>query len=182
MNSNQAANIMIAHTDPPTFEYPCVECIQAILYNIIPSSVEKESSLERLLEYVISELETTKSAFWFYESYIFEGLAWTVQMYYIDNSDKIEIENKEGLEQCVSLLRFLGKGKENLDSLPSDFNGFDIMAASVQTDIFMRINNRFRNPQIRCPSCSDEFSQFRYDVVRTMYSIKCPKCKQSIGL
>jgi hypothetical protein len=170
------------YSDPPTIEHPCVAYVQSLLLNLDSNTEDAEDPLERFVELIATELEVTKSAFWCYEKEVFEKLAFSIEVFLIDCVDKIKQQTKDHLRECLLLLNFISEGKDNLNYFPDGYDEIDPRTLVVRADIWRKVKNKFNNPNIKCPSCEHEFSQVAFDVVRTMYAVKCPKCKQSISL
>lgn len=183
MKSDEVNSVLgVAHCDPPTIEYPCASLIQAIMHDITVSREVDDAFLDNFTDYIIIELEITKSAFWCYEKTVFEKLVFDSEVYLISQSDKLSEATKKSINECIELLNYLASGQECLASLPKDFEKFDRLDFCVNANKLMRIDDIFRNPIVKCPSCSNEFSQIAFDVVRTIYAVKCPKCQQSISV
>ena len=169
------------HSDPPIFEYPCVVYVQSLLYNTDPKIENENVPLEKFVEFIATELEITKSSFWCYEKYLFIKLAFFIEEFLIEHADGIRRKNKIALEESVALLRFMSEEKNNIECLPNGCDENDPRVFEVRADIWLRVKKKFSNPNIKCPSCGNEFSQVAFDVSRTMYAVKCPKCNQSIS-
>ena len=82
------------------------------------------------------------------------------------------------INECIELLKFLKIGQESLYSLPNEFEHYEKLEFCVNGNKEIRIDEIFRNPLVKCPSCKSEFSQIAFDVKRTMYAVKCPQCQQ----
>ena len=74
MDSEDRNSIAMIHCDLPTFDYPCNSLIRSILYDIDTSSESEDTLIDKFTDYIIIELQITKSAFWCYESSVFEKL------------------------------------------------------------------------------------------------------------
>jgi hypothetical protein len=182
MNSDEVNSVLgLAHRDLPTIEYPCATLIQTILHDITVSREDDLTFLDKFTDYIIIELEITKSAFWCYEKSVFEKLIFDSEVYLISHSEKLSEVTKKAINDCIDLLKFLAIGQENLDSLPKNFEEFERLDFCVNGNKQIRIDEIFRNPLVKCPSCQNEFSQVSFEVVRTIYAVKCPQCKQSIA-
>lgn len=181
MESDDRNQLVILHSDPPTIEYPCATLIQSIMHDIICRYDVDNAFLDKFTDYIIIELEITKSAFWCYEKNVFEKLLFDSEVYLISQSEKLSEETKKSINECIELLKFLAYGQENWNSLPQKYDEYDTQESCVRGSKAIRIDEIFRNPLVKCPSCHNEFSQIAFDVVRTIYSVKCPKCQQSIG-
>lgn len=174
-------HLVILHSDPPTIQYPCASLIQTIMHDIICRCEVDDAFLEKFTDYIIIELEITKSAFWCYEKTVFEKLIFDCEVYLISQSEKLSEATKKSINECIELLKFLEIGQENFHSLPQEFEQYETQEFCVQGNKEIRIDEIFRSPLIKCPSCTYEFSQIAFDVVRTIYAVKCPKCQQSIA-
>jgi hypothetical protein len=180
MESDDRNSILMIHRDPPTFDYPCSSLIRSILYDVDTSSESEDTFLDKFTDYIIIELQITKSAFWCYESSVFERLIFDSEVYLISHSEKLSESTKKAINDCIYLLKFLAIGQENLEIVPNDFDQFERLDFCINADKLMRIEDIFNHPFVKCPTCNNEFSQVAYDVVRTMYAFKCPKCHHSI--
>jgi hypothetical protein len=172
----------LAHRDPPTIQYPCAKLIQTIMHDINVSREDDLTFLDKFTDYIIIELEITKSAFWCYEKSVFERLIFDGEVFLISHSEKLSEVTKKAINDCIDLLKFLALRQENLDSLPNDFEQFERLDFCINGIKKIRIDEIFRNPIVKCPSCKNEFSQIGFDVVRSMYAVKCPKCLQSLAI
>ncbi len=182
MKSDEVNSVLgVAHCDPPTIEYPCASLIQAIMHDITVSREVDDAFLDNFTDYIIIELEITKSAFWCYEKTVFEKLVFDSEVYLISQSDKLSEATKKSINECIELLKFLEIQQENLQSLPHEFEQYETQEFCVRGSKEIRIDEIFLNPLVKCPSCSNEFSQIAFDVTRTIYAVKCPKCKQSMA-
>jgi hypothetical protein len=182
MKSDEVNSVLrVDKCDPPTEQYSCVSMIQTILHDIDLSHESKNTFVDKFTDYIIIELEITKSIFWCYEKSVFEKLIFDSEVYLISHSEKLSEATKKAVDDCIYLLKYLAIGQENLDSLPNDFEQFERLDFCVNANKLMQIESVFRNPLVICPSCSAEFSQIAFNVVRTMYSVKCPQCQQSIS-
>lgn len=181
MDSDDRNSLVIFHSDPPTIEYPCASLIQTIMHDITVSRAVDDAFLDKFTDYIIIELEITKSAFWCYEKTVFEKLIFDSEVYLISQSEKLSEATKKSINECIELLKFLEIGQENFHSLPHKFEQYETQEFCVQGNKEIRIDEIFRNPLVKCPSCTNEFSQIAFDVVRTIYAVKCPKCQQSIS-
>jgi hypothetical protein len=182
MKSDEVNSVLgLAYRDPPTIEYPCASLIQTIMHDITISREVDDAFLDKFTDYIIIELEITKSAFWCYEKTVFEKLVFDSEVYLISQSEKLSEATKKSINECIELLNFLANGQECLDALPEDFQKFEKLDFCINGKKEIRIDEIFRNPLVKCPSCHSEFSQIAFDVVRTMYAVKCPQCQQSIG-
>ncbi len=182
MNSDEVNSLLgLAHRDPPTIQYPCATLIQTIMHDITVSREDDLTFLDKFTDYIIIELEIIKSAFWCYEKSVFEKLIFDSEVYLISHSEKLSEVTKKAINDCIDLLKFLAIRKENLDSLPNNFEEFERLDFCVNGNKQIRIGEIFRNPTVKCPSCQNEFSQISFDVVRTIYAVKCPKCQQSMA-
>jgi len=182
MESDDRKPLVVIHSDPPTFDYPCVSFIQSILYDIDTTTERKDGFLDKFTDYILIELEITKSAFWCYESSVFERLIFESEVYLILHSEKLSESTIKAINDCICLLKFLALKKENLDTFPNDFQTFERLDFSIDRGKQMRIESIFCNSLVKCPSCSGEFSQIAFNVLRSPYALKCPKCHQSIAL
>lgn len=182
MDSEDRNSIAMIHCDLPTFDYPCNSLIRSILYDIDTSSESEDTLIDKFTDYIIIELQITKSAFWCYESSVFEKLIFDSEVYLISHSEQLSVATKKALNDCIYLLKFLAIGQDNLDAVPKDFVEFERQDFCMDANKSMRIMEIFSNPFVKCPTCNNEFSQVALDVVRTMYALKCPKCKHSISI
>lgn len=170
------------HSDPPTIEHPSINYVLAILYNIQTNIENEDVPIEKFIELIATELEKTKSIFWFYEKKFFIDLAFSIEEFLITHKDAIKQKTKSDLIECITLLRFISKKQINLENLPIGYEKDDLRIFTVRARIWLRVKDKFSSPNIKCPSCNNEFSQVAFDVTRTMYAVKCPKCKQSVVL
>lgn len=182
MESDKINDIAPILSDPHIIDHPCVNYVQSLLYNVESDIGSDGGFVTDFAVYVITELEITKTIFWFYDKKLFEGLAWDCQIYLIDHSEKLSKKNQDALSECVFLLRHIAQNEDHLDSFPIEYDQMVEAVMCVRSDIWRRVDDKFRNPNVKCPSCSNEFSQVAFDVVRTPFAVKCPKCKQSISL
>lgn len=182
MNSENLNKINLIHDDSPIIDYPTISYIQSILYDVEHVDDADGSFLTEFAIYIITELQTTKTIFYFYEKELFERLAWDCEIFLINHSGRIGKNNIDVLIESILLLSYMAESKDNLDSFPSQYDGRMESEMCIRSDIWKRVDDKFRNPNVKCPSCSNEFSQVSVDVVRTPFAVKCPKCKQSIGL
>lgn len=182
METDNTNALLVIHRDPPTFDYPCNSLIQSILYDVDTSQESKDIFLDKFTDYIIIELEITKSAFWCYESSVFERLIFDSEVYLISHSEKLSEPTKKAINDCICLLKFLAIGQENLETVPIDFEQFERLDFCINANKLMRIENIFSNSIVTCPSCNSEFSQLAFDVIRTLYAVKCPRCHQSISI
>lgn len=167
----------LAHVDVPTYQYPSVVYIQDLLCKIAFTIDSKEVSLLKVLDYVIIELEITKSAFSSYERDLFIKLKVTLEVFM--NSHELLESNKNDISDCLELLSFLSTDRKNLDLLPSKFQYDESTCSFSDGGRSALIREKFRNSNLICPSCKNEFDQFRYDAIRTPFSITCSKCHHS---
>lgn len=170
------------HRDPPTYDYPCISFMQSILYDIDTTTESKDAFLEKFTDYIIIELEITKSAFWCYESSVFERLIFESEEYLIMHSQKLCELTIKAINDCICLLKFLALKKENLETVPNNFQTFERLDFSIDRGKQMRVESIFCNSFVKCPTCSLEFSQIAFNVLRSPYAFKCPKCHQSIAI
>lgn len=170
---------LLAHVDVPTYQYPSVVYIQDLLYKVASKIDDNEISLLKVLDYVIIELEITKSAFYCYEKNLFTKLKITLEV--LMNSNELLDRNKNDISDCLELLNFLSNDRKNLDLLPNSYQNKESTYQEFNTERKKLVHNKFNNPNIICPFCRNEFSQFKYDVVRTPFNITCPNCQQSIN-
>jgi hypothetical protein len=180
MNLNDSLDLKVICVDPPYAEHPCLTYIQTLLCNIDPNGECKEVPIDKFSEFIVMELEITKAPFYGYDRELFEKLAYAIEVFLVKYFEEIKQETKEILDQCVILLKHLAEGKENLDSFPTGYTEVNYETLIVRADIWRRVKDRFRSPNLKCPSCKNEFSQVDFNVIREMYCVKCPKCKQSI--
>jgi hypothetical protein len=182
MESDDRNTLVVIHSDPPTFDYPCVSFMQSILYDIDTTTEPKDGFLDKFTDYILIELEITKSAFWCYESSVFERLIFESEVYLILHSEKLSESTIKAINDCICLLKFLALKKENLETLPNDFKKYERLDFSIERGKQMRIESIFCDSFVKCPSCSLEFSQIAFNVLRSPYAFKCPKCHQSIAI
>ncbi|WP_146179260.1 hypothetical protein [Limnohabitans sp. Hippo4] len=182
MKSDEVNSVLgLAYRDTPTIEYPCATLIQTLMHDISVSREVDDIVLDKFTDYIIIELEVTKSAFWCYEKNLFEKLIFDSEVFLISHSEKLSDSSNKLINDCIELLNFLAGGQENWSSLPNKFKDFEDMQFCVNGNKEIRIDEFFRNPNVKCPSCSHEFSQIAFDVVRTIFAVRCPKCEQSIA-
>jgi hypothetical protein len=181
MESDNSNSISMIHCDPPTFDYPCNRLIQTILYDVDTSAESEDTFIDKFTDYIIIELQITKSAFWCYESSVFEKLIFDSEVYLISHSEQLSELTKKAITDCIYLLKFLATGQENLEAVPINFVQFERQDFCMSADKSMRIMEIFSNPFVKCPTCNNDFSQVALHVVRAMYAFKCPKCHQSIS-
>lgn len=182
MKTDEVNSVLgVVYSDPPTIQYPCATLIQTIMHDITVSREDDLTFLDKFTDYIIIELEITKSAFWCYEKSVFEKLIFDSEVYLISHSEKLSEVTKKAINDCIDLLKFLAIGQENMESVPSDFEHYERLDFCVNGNKLLRLDDIFRNPIVKCPSCSNEFSQVAFDVARTIYAVKCPKCQQSIS-
>lgn len=169
---------LLAHVDVPTYQYPSVVYIQDLLYKVASTIDSKEVSLLKVLDYVIIELEITKSAYSSYDRDLFIKLKVTLEVFM--NSHELLDSNKNDISDCLEILSFLSNDRKNLDLLPSKYQTDEATSHRFEGERRKIINEKFRNSCLICPSCENEFDQFRYDAIRTPFNITCPNCQQSI--
>ncbi len=182
MESDQANYIIHQINGVDPLKYPCVCYIQDLLCNIDSTLDGKEIPFDRFVTLVVTELEIVKSIYWCYEKEVFDKLMSLIENFLDEYSFNLKKQIKDTLQECIFLLRFLSESQKNLDSFPSGYKEVDPREMTVCINIWRQVQNRIINPNIKCPSCSNEFSQVAFDVTRTMYAVKCPKCNQSISL
>lgn len=131
----------------------------------------------KVLDYVIIELEITKSAYSSYDRELFIKLKVTLEVFM--NSHELLDSNKNDISDCLELLSFLSTDRKNLDSLPIKYQTDKSTSQRFEGERRTLIRENFRNSNLICPSCKNEFDQFRYDAIRTPFSLTCPKCHHS---
>lgn len=171
----------LAHIDVPTSEYPCVVFIQKILYSL-DVRAEKEASLPAFVEFVGTELQITKSAYWCYEKEVFERLIAISEAYLLVHADQLSELAVDMITESITLLKFLAENHSNLDVIPKGYEDFDQRFTCYFEDVERRVDRKFRDPMIKCLACENEFSQIESKVVRTLHAIRCPNCQQSFSL
>ncbi len=181
MKSDQANYITNRIYGDDPLKYPCVNFIQDLLCNIDPTVENEDIPFDDLITLVITELQIIKSIFWGYESEVFNRLISLIEDFIYDYGFKLNKNTKDTLLECIFLLKYLGESQENLDSYPSEYAEDDPREMIVRTGIWQKVQKKFDNPNIKCPSCRNEFSQVAFEVTRTLYAVKCPKCNQSIS-
>lgn len=182
MESDQANYITNQiHGDDP-LKYPAVIYIQDLLCKIDPALDSEDIPFDRFITLIITEFQIIKSIFWSYESEIFYRLISVIEDFLCDYGFNLSEQPKDTLQECISLLRFLSECQENLDRFPSGYEEVDPREMVVRANIMRQVQNKFDNPNINCPSCSNRFSQLAFDVTRSLYAVKCPKCNQSISV
>ncbi len=105
-------DLLLAHVDVPTYQYPSVVYIQDLLYKIASTIDSKEVSLLKVLDYVIIELEIIKSAYYGYDRNLLTNLKVTLEV--LMNSHELLNTNKNEILDCLELLSFLSNDKKIL--------------------------------------------------------------------
>ena len=179
MNQDNNNDLELANVDVPTYEYPFVVYIQDLLYKVASKIDSNEVSLLKVLDYVIIELEITKSAYSGYDRDLFIKLKATLEVSM--NSIELLDSNKNDISDCIELLSFLSNDRKNLDLLPFKYESDE--ASSHRFDLKRRalIREKLRNSNLICPSCENEFDKFRYDAIRTPFSLTCPDCHHPLS-
>lgn len=177
MNQDNKYDIEQAHVDVPTYQYPSVVYIQDLLYVVASKIDGKEVSLLKVLDYIIIELEIIKSAYYGYDKNLFTKLKVTLEV--LMSSNELLNSNKNEIFDCLELLSFLSNDRKNLDFLPIKYQTDEATSQRFEGERRTLIRNKLRNSNLICPSCKNEFDQFRYDAIRTPFNITCSKCHHS---
>lgn len=168
------------HEDEPII-YPSVIYIQHLLCSIEPTLDGDEAPFDKLINFAITELKIIQLIEWSYNSGIFNELISLFENFIDYHDFDMNKQVKDIFRECIALLRFLSVSPENLDVFPSGYEGLDTREMLIRANVMQQVQKKFDNPNIKCPYCRNEFSQVAFEVTRTLYAVKCPKCNQSIS-
>lgn len=180
MKSDDLNDLEMAHVDVPTLEYPCAGFIQMLLYNL-DLRVDNEVSLPAFAEFVCTELQISKSAYWGYDKELYEKLIAFSEAYLLLHSDQLCEPNVSKINESITLLKFLSESRSNLEAIPNGYTDFDQRFSCYSEKIKRRVEDKFKGSMVTCPACENEFSQVDFNVVRTLHAVKCPKCQISFA-
>lgn len=182
MNTDDDSKLLLAHVDTPTSQAPCLLLTQSLLYYLATKNERAEVQLPRFCEFVITELEITRSAYWCFEEEVFLRLVCESEAYLLAQSNLLTEQSQDLIIDSINLLKHMGKARKNIEFIPGIYKKLEDDLLVISGLVQHRIYEKFRNPEIQCPSCNKKFSQIEFNVVRAMFTVECPQCDQLIAL
>ena len=180
-NFKDDLNNRISGCDPSN-EFPCVLITQRLLYDIFQSVIDKRSPLSLFAEHIFIELEIEKTFNIVTELRFYEKIAFDIDVFLITYENRIRIEHINDLKKCSELMNRMAVGQVNDEIYQEGDGEFAMLTNSSNYKNFdLTIYNKYYNPTIFCPGCTNRFSQIKLGVVRTPYTVRCPHCSQVIA-